>query len=141
MGVWGWVGVKQAGVGGGCGAWGEASGGRREGRRGRGLGNSLMARLGIAAGCRFKSRFKRQACAPLSRLLRARCWAFAPPHPPALLWCRFDHIWGIFLTAAGRRRRADLMLVPRPQWAFALHGWTGSRQYCRFVRRYTVQLG
>jgi hypothetical protein len=46
---------------------------------------------------------------------------------------RFDHIYGVFITSGGRRRRLDVILVPHQQWWYALVGWTGSKQYLRWV--------
>lgn len=42
-----------------------------------------------------------------------------------LLRCRprrFDHIYGVFRTAAGRARRLDVIVCPPEEWAFALVG-------------------
>jgi len=33
-------------------------------------------------------------------------------------------------------RRVDIVVAPPEQWAFALLGWTGSKQYNRFLRQY-----
>ena len=48
----------------------------------------------------------------------------------------YDHIWGIYLTKSGKRRRMDLIFVPPDchSWVFAYVGWTGSKQYLRFMR-------
>ena len=53
----------------------------------------------------------------------------------------YDHIWGIFITAAGRRRRCDVMLIPPAMWPFALLGWSGSKQYLRFMRQHAGNCG
>lgn len=50
------------------------------------------------------------------------------------LLSRYDHIYGVFITAAGKRRRLDIILVPRDSLAMAVCGWTGSKQYLRFMR-------
>lgn len=49
---------------------------------------------------------------------------------------RYDHIWGIYITKSGKRRRMDLIFVPPDchSWVFAYTGWTGSKQYLRFMR-------
>ncbi|KAL6760953.1 hypothetical protein V8C86DRAFT_3132060, partial [Haematococcus lacustris] len=52
---------------------------------------------------------------------------------------RYDHIFGLWITPVdnqGRRRykRMDIILVPVDSWPWALMGWTGSRQYLRFLR-------
>ncbi|KAJ9517900.1 hypothetical protein QJQ45_004185 [Haematococcus lacustris] len=52
---------------------------------------------------------------------------------------RYDHIFGLWITPVdnqGRRRykRMDIILVPVNSWPWALMGWTGSRQYLRFLR-------
>eukprot|EP00879_Flechtneria_rotunda_P004475 GHRR01004729.1.p1 GENE.GHRR01004729.1~~GHRR01004729.1.p1 ORF type:complete len:577 (+),score=218.14 GHRR01004729.1:1794-3524(+) len=53
----------------------------------------------------------------------------------------YDHIWGIWITAAGKRRRCDLMFIPPDQWVFAVIGWTGSKQYLRFMRQHAGNCG
>jgi hypothetical protein len=35
---------------------------------------------------------------------------------------RYDHIWGVFITAAGKRCRLDLMFIPPEYWTYALVG-------------------
>ena len=55
--------------------------------------------------------------------------------------CRFDHIFGNFRTAAGRVRRLDVIIAPHDEAAFCVLGWSGSRQYLRFLRQYAVDLG
>lgn len=35
----------------------------------------------------------------------------------------YDRIFGVFITAAGKRRRVDFIFVPRPYEPFALLGW------------------
>lgn len=46
---------------------------------------------------------------------------------------RYDHVYGIYITESGKRRRMDIIIVPRPSWQFALIGWTGSKQYLRYA--------
>lgn len=48
----------------------------------------------------------------------------------------YDHIWGIYITKSGKRRRMDLIFVPPDchSWVFAYIGWSGSKQYLRFMR-------
>jgi hypothetical protein len=53
----------------------------------------------------------------------------------------YDHLWCIFITPDGRRRRLDVMLVPPAMWVHALMGWTGSKQYLRFLRQHAGNLG
>lgn len=53
----------------------------------------------------------------------------------------YDHIWGIYITPAGRRRRIDLMFIPPHSWIMALVGWTGSKQYLRFMRQHAGNIG
>ncbi len=36
---------------------------------------------------------------------------------------RFDHLFGMFLTSAGKMRRIDLIFVPKPEFAFGYLGW------------------
>ena len=36
---------------------------------------------------------------------------------------RFDHLFGMFRTAAGKIRRLDLIFVPKPEFAFGYLGW------------------
>lgn len=36
--------------------------------------------------------------------------------------CRFDHIYGMFRTAAGKVRRLDVILAPPDEWAYGLVG-------------------
>eukprot|EP00854_Cymbomonas_tetramitiformis_P024548 gene24548-29861_t len=50
----------------------------------------------------------------------------------------FDHFFGIFHTSEGGKSgmcRADVVMVPPDEWAFALVGWTGSRTYNRTPSR------
>lgn len=47
---------------------------------------------------------------------------------------RFDHLFGMYKTAAGATRRLDLIFVPPEELPFATLGWTGSRQFLRFMR-------
>jgi DNA polymerase mu len=53
----------------------------------------------------------------------------------------YDKIYGVFRTAAGRHRRIDIVLVPHDQLPFALIGWTGSKQYNRFIRHHANSRG
>jgi hypothetical protein len=54
---------------------------------------------------------------------------------------RFDHIFGNFRTAAGRVRRLDVIIAPADEAAFCVLGWSGSRQWLRFLRQYAMDLG
>lgn len=54
---------------------------------------------------------------------------------------KFDHIYGMYRTTAGRVRRMDVILCPPEEWAFGLVGWTGSRQYLRFMRQHAKDMG
>lgn len=67
-----------------------------------------------------------------------------PLRPDAVLtaWqrafsCSYDHIYGLYITRSGRRRRMDIIVVPPHMWVFALLGWTGSKQWLRFLRAFT----
>jgi hypothetical protein len=60
---------------------------------------------------------------------------------PSPFGCRFDHIYGIYRTTAGRVRRIDIIAVPPSEWAFALVGWIGSRQFNRLMRQHAHDLG
>jgi hypothetical protein len=53
-----------------------------------------------------------------------------------LVLVHLQHLFALFITAAGRLRRLDIIGVPNREFAFANIGWTGSKQYCRFLRRY-----
>ena len=55
--------------------------------------------------------------------------------------CRFDHIFGNFRTEAGRVRRLDVIIAPAEECHFCVLGWSGSRQYLRFLRQWAVDLG
>ena len=57
------------------------------------------------------------------------------------LGCRHDHFFGNFRTAAGKIRRIDVIIAPAEEQAFCVLGWTGSRQYLRFLRQHAVDLG
>jgi DNA polymerase mu len=48
----------------------------------------------------------------------------------------YDKFYGIFCTAAGKHRRIDIVLVPYEQLTFAMIGWTGSKQYNRWMRQH-----
>ncbi|KAK9805473.1 hypothetical protein WJX72_000290 [[Myrmecia] bisecta] len=54
---------------------------------------------------------------------------------------RFDHIFGNFLTSKGKVRRMDLIIAPAEEEAFCILGWTGSRQWLRYLRLYASQRG
>jgi DNA polymerase beta thumb len=54
---------------------------------------------------------------------------------------RFDRVFGMFRTAAGKVRRMDLVLAPPEETAFATLGWTGSRQFLRFMRAHAEKHG
>ena len=36
-------------------------------------------------------------------------------------------------------RRVDIVLIPRSQWGTQLLGWSGTRQYLRFLKRYCTE--
>lgn len=43
----------------------------------------------------------------------------------------YDHVWGIFITSAGKRRRMDVIIIPPGMcWPFAQLGWTGKSPCC-----------
>ena len=50
--------------------------------------------------------------------------------------CRFDKLFGMFSTKTGKVRRMDLIITPHEEFAFCLLGWTGSKQYLRFLRQH-----
>ena len=50
--------------------------------------------------------------------------------------CRFDKVFGMFLTQTGKVRRMDLIITPYEEYPFCLLGWTGSKQYLRFLRQH-----
>ena len=54
---------------------------------------------------------------------------------------RFDHIFGNFRTEAGHVRRLDVIIAPAEECHFCVLGWSGSRQYLRFLRQWAVDLG
>ena len=61
---------------------------------------------------------------------------------PADSWtCRHDRILGVYITKEGCMRRMDLVLTPWAERPFALLGWTGSRQYLRFLRQHADHCG
>ncbi len=39
-----------------------------------------------------------------------------------------DHLFCLWITPEGKRRRVDVIVVPHTHWPWALMGWTGSRQ-------------
>ncbi|KAK9827505.1 hypothetical protein WJX74_006340 [Apatococcus lobatus] len=54
---------------------------------------------------------------------------------------RFDRVFGNFKTKAGKWRRMDLIFVPHEQLHFGLLGWTGSKQFLRFMRAHAGDRG
>ena len=62
-------------------------------------------------------------------------------HGKSYSFCRHDHFFGNFRTAAGKIRRIDVIIAPAEEQAFCVLGWTGSRQYLRFLRQHVVDLG
>ncbi len=54
---------------------------------------------------------------------------------------RFDHIFGNYLTHGGKVRRMDVIIAPPAERAACILGWTGSRQYLRFLRQYAADRG
>lgn len=46
----------------------------------------------------------------------------------------YDHIFGVFLTSGGKRRRLDVLLIPHACLPWALLGWSGSRGYLRMLK-------
>ena len=51
------------------------------------------------------------------------------PRPRLPGCCRFDKVFGMFKTKAGKWRRLDVIMSPFEQYPFCLLGWTGSRQW------------
>ncbi len=49
---------------------------------------------------------------------------------------RFDKVFGMFMTKNGKVRRMDLIITPPEEYPFCLLGWTGSKQYLRFLRQH-----
>lgn len=49
---------------------------------------------------------------------------------------RFDKVFGMFMTKSGNVRRMDLIITPHEEYPFCLLGWTGSKQYLRFLRQH-----
>ncbi|KAK9792746.1 hypothetical protein WJX73_004619 [Symbiochloris irregularis] len=64
-----------------------------------------------------------------------------PGDSPSLAEDRHDRILGIYITRSGHMRRTDLVMCPWRERAFALLGWTGSRQYVRFLREHAGNCG
>ncbi|KAL4858948.1 DNA-directed DNA/RNA polymerase mu [Chlorella vulgaris] len=54
---------------------------------------------------------------------------------------RLDHVFGVFRTCAGKLRHIDIILATPAQLPFALIGWIGSTQFCRFMRRLAKRRG
>ena len=50
--------------------------------------------------------------------------------------CRFDKVFGMFVSQSGKVRRMDLIITPHEEYPFCLLGWTGSKQYLRFLRQH-----
>lgn len=40
------------------------------------------------------------------------------------------------MTETGKVRRLDLIITPHEEYPFCLLGWTGSKQYLRFLRQH-----
>ncbi|DBB06978.1 hypothetical protein WJX77_001835 [Trebouxia sp. C0004] len=49
---------------------------------------------------------------------------------------RFDKVFAMFMTKSGKVRRMDLIITPPEEYPFCLLGWTGSKQYLRFLRQH-----
>ena len=47
--------------------------------------------------------------------------------------CRFDHLFGMFRTSAGKVRRIDLIFVPKPEFAFGYLGWVRGLQLLQWL--------
>ncbi|MEW5314485.1 MAG: hypothetical protein WDW38_005981 [Sanguina aurantia] len=45
---------------------------------------------------------------------------------------------GFCMMQAGKRRRCDIIVVPPTEWAVSKMGWTGSRQWLRFLRQHVA---
>ena len=54
-------------------------------------------------------------------------------------WC--PHSFANSRPAPGRVRRLDVILAPAEEAAFCVLGWSGSRQWLRFLRQYAADLG
>ena len=54
---------------------------------------------------------------------------------------RFDKVFGMFMTKNGKVRRMDLIITPLEEYPFCLLGWTGSKQYLRFLRQHAGNCG
>lgn len=52
------------------------------------------------------------------------------------MFCRFDHLFGMFKTKEGKARRLDLIFVPPEELGFGTLGWIGGKQFLRFMRAY-----
>ncbi len=57
------------------------------------------------------------------------------------LGCRFDRMFGIFKTGSCKWRRMDLIFVPHEELAFGQLGWTGAKQFLRFMRAHAGDRG
>lgn len=55
-------------------------------------------------------------------------------HWPASPCCSHDHVYGVYVTHAGRYKRLDLIFVAAPCLPHALLGWTGSTVFLRLLK-------
>ena len=51
-------------------------------------------------------------------------------------WDYLARHFGVFVTAAGRRRRVDVVVAAHLEWPFALLSWTGGKVFNRLLRNY-----
>eukprot|EP00891_Asterochloris_glomerata_P008834 jgi/Astpho2/8834/fgenesh1_pg.00129_%23_25_t len=51
------------------------------------------------------------------------------------------HLFGVFKTKAGRWRRLDVIVAIKEEHAACVLGWTGSRQWLRFLRNHAAKRG
>ena len=72
-----------------------------------------------------------QALDCLHRLCPAACSSVKPQ----------GHLFGVFKTAAGRWRRMDVIMCAFEEHSFCVLGWTGSRQWLRFLRNHAAKRG
>ena len=54
---------------------------------------------------------------------------------------RYDHLLGMYITEGGKVRRLDLIFTIPAELPFCLLGWTGSKQYERFLRQHAADCG
>ncbi|KAK9820638.1 hypothetical protein WJX81_002025, partial [Elliptochloris bilobata] len=59
---------------------------------------------------------------------------------PNLASDRFDHLFGMFRTEADAVRRLDVIIATFEERAFCILGWTGTRQFLRFMRSYAADV-